>query len=59
MLVNPKRNKRCTELKKINPKVIGLTILLLGLLIGGGLTVQTGRGDPTLTPNPPEDDGGG
>lgn len=50
---------RCTELKKINPKVIGLIILLLGLLIGGSLSVQTGRGDPTLTPNPPEDDGGG
>ena len=44
-------------MKKINPKVIGVTILLLGLLIGGSLSVQTGRGDPTLDPEPPDPDG--
>ncbi|MGC9780100.1 MAG: hypothetical protein HZR80_12720 [Candidatus Heimdallarchaeota archaeon] len=46
-------------MKKINPKVIGLAILLLGLLVGGSLSVQIGRGDPTLAPDPPDDDGGG
>lgn len=44
-------------MKKINPKIISLTILLLGLLVGGSLSVQVGRGDPTLTPGPPDDDG--
>ena len=44
-------------LKKINPKVIGLVVLLLSTLVAGSLAVQDGHGDPTVTPNPPDEDG--
>ena len=47
------------NMKKINPKVIGLVVVLLSFLIAGSLSVQVGRGDPILTPDPPDDDGGG
>ena len=47
------------NMKKINPKVIGLVVVLLSFLIVGSLSVQVGRGDPILTPDPPDDDGGG
>ena len=46
-------------MKKLNPKVIGLVVVLLSFLIAGSFTVQTGHGDPVLTPDPPDDDGGG
>ena len=45
-------------LKKVNPKVVGLVVLLLGTLVAGSLAVQEGHGDPTVTPNPPKGDGG-
>lgn len=45
-------------MKKINPKVIGLAILLLGLLVGGSLSVQEGHGDPTVEPGPGDDGAG-
>ena len=39
-------------MKKINPKVISLAVLLLGLLIGGTVAIQEVRGDPTVEPGP-------
>ena len=45
------------RLKKVNPKVLGLVVLLLGTLIAGSLAVQEGHGDPTVTPDPPDDGG--
>ncbi|MFW9923066.1 MAG: hypothetical protein ACFFDW_07225 [Candidatus Thorarchaeota archaeon] len=44
-------------MKKINPKVSAIAILLLTLLITGGIAVQDGLGDPTVTPADPGDDG--
>ena len=35
------------KLKKINPKITGLVILLTSLLISGGLAVQETIGEPT------------
>ncbi|MCK5046042.1 MAG: hypothetical protein KAS22_05645 [Candidatus Heimdallarchaeota archaeon] len=46
-------------MKKINPKVIGLVAVLLSFLIAGSLSVREVRGDPILTPDPPDNDGGG
>jgi len=43
--------------KKINPKVISLAVLLLGLLIGGAVAIQEGYGDPTVEPGPSDDTG--
>jgi hypothetical protein len=54
-----RKTKRYLNMKKINPKVIGLVAVLLSFLIAGSLSVQVGRGDPILTPDPPENDGGG
>ncbi|MHA1156294.1 MAG: hypothetical protein ACTSQK_09320 [Candidatus Heimdallarchaeota archaeon] len=45
-------------MKKINPKLIGLVMLLLSSLIAGSLAVQEGYGDPTLEPSPDDDTGG-
>lgn len=47
------------NMKKINPKVIGLVVVLLSFLIAGSLSVREVHGDPVLTPDPPEEDGGG
>ena len=33
-------------MKKVNPKVIGLVVLLLGSILAGGIAVQDGFGDP-------------
>ena len=34
-------------MKKINPKLIGLVMLLLTTLVAGSLAVQEGYGDPS------------
>ncbi|MHA1555469.1 MAG: hypothetical protein ACTSPM_00905 [Candidatus Heimdallarchaeota archaeon] len=44
-------------MKKINPKLIGIVMLLLSSLVAGSIAVQEGFGDPTLTPDPPGDTG--
>ena len=44
-------------MKKINPKLVGIVMLLLSSLIAGSIAVQEGYGDPTLAPTPPPDDG--
>jgi len=44
-------------LRKFNPKVIGLVIILLSFLVTGSLAVQKGLGDPTLGPDPGDDTG--
>ena len=44
-------------MKKINPKLIGIVMLLLSSLVAGSLAVQEGYGDPTIEPNPPGDTG--
>jgi len=44
-------------MKKINPKITGLVILLLSTLLAGSFAVQDGYGDPTVAPNPPDDTG--
>ena len=44
-------------MKKINPKVAGIVMLLLSTLLAGSFVVQEGMGDPTLAPDPPEDTG--
>ena len=47
------------NLKKVNPKVIGLVIMLLSMLVAGSLAVQEGHGPPTVTPGPGDDGTGG
>lgn len=44
-------------MKKINPKLIGLVMLLLSSLLAGSIAVQEGYGDPTLEPSPEGDTG--
>ena len=48
-----------SNLKKINPKVIGLVIILLSFIVAGSLSVQEGHGPPTVGPGPGDDDGTG
>ncbi len=44
-------------MKKINPKLIGIAMLLLSSLIAGSRALQEGLGDPTIDPNPPGNTG--
>ena len=45
------------NMKKVNPKVIGLVIALLSMLVAGSLAVQDGHGPGTVDPGPVGDDG--
>jgi len=58
MAITLNKKIRCKNLKKINPKIIGIVLLLLSSLIAGSLAVQEGYGDPTLEPAPGDDTGG-